>query len=149
MTSFYIATALERAGDAARVAEALGCLGWRQTYNWAEHGSVQEAGAARIREVAEVELAGVHAAQVCVFLLPGGRGTHVELGAALAGPGRVVLHHADGVIWNTDPSAPERTCAFYHHPKVERVTGTFQDLIAYLRSPASGIRGDMVVRSLG
>jgi hypothetical protein len=63
--------------------------------------------------VARREILGVVEADIVIVLLPGGRGTHAELGAALALAKPVALHTNDSGIF----VGPE-TCAFYHHPCV-------------------------------
>lgn len=114
----YIATRLERAADHRLVRDALAALGHQLTYDWTIHGSVWADGHDKIRQVAAAELEGVTSADLVIVLLPGGRGTHTELGAAIAA-GRPVLAHT------TEPRLIEgpETCAFYHHPLVRLQTG--------------------------
>ena len=108
---YYIATALERAEDHKALAKALSARGWTCTYDWTAHGSVQGHGAARMAEVAAAELQGVIESDAVIVLLPGGRGTHCELGAALAAGVPVVLvGHATDLF-----DASGRDCAFYSH----------------------------------
>lgn len=115
----YIATRLERWQDHNQVRDALAALGHTLTYDWTVHGSVWADGAARIREVATLELEGVLDADLVVVLLPGGRGTHAELGAALGAGRPVLLHSLDPILLDASPE----TCAFYHHPLVRRCSG--------------------------
>lgn len=132
---YYIATSLENmpAHNALRDR-----LGPGITYDWTLHGPVFRDGLARIAEVAERELNGIRDADVVIVLWPGGRGTHVELGAALALGKRVYFvsdvpgHH----------EACAETCAFYHHPLVTRVR-TVEQLLACLETPA-----DTIIRRL-
>lgn len=49
-----------------------------------------------------------------VILLPGGKGTHVEFGIAIAQGRRTILHSPDEVITNL-----ETTSTFYHLPELE------------------------------
>ena len=100
------------------VRDALHRLGHQITYDWTSHGGVFREGLERLREVAVAELAGIEAADYIVVLLPGGRGTHTELGFALAhGKPALMLASRD----EPDIFEPvERTCAFYHHPLVVR-----------------------------
>ena len=58
-------------------------------------------------------------AEVVILLLPGGRGTHVELGLALALGKKVFLCAGDAEAF-----APENTVAFYQLPGVVRLAGT-------------------------
>lgn len=112
----YIATALERIADHNALRDALAAQGITLTYDWTAHGSVWREGPDRIREVAVAEIQGVLDADMVIVLLPGGRGTHTELGAAIAA-GKTVL------LVTLDPEDLEgpRTCAFYHHPQVMSV----------------------------
>ena len=80
----YVATSLDHAHRAVAVHKALENAGHVITYRWTDHGSVQDQGIARLREVAEAELNGVRDADVLVAILPGGRGTHTEIGIATA-----------------------------------------------------------------
>lgn len=127
MTSFYIATGLERAPYATAIARILVLRGFRHTYDWAAHGSVQ-ASPERWAEVALAEAAGVLDADFVVVLHPGGRGTHVELGLALAG---AVLSRKRAYLVGYSEKAEARTCVFYHHPLVRRVqnVGDLLDLL--------------------
>ena len=54
------------------------------TYDWTLHGSVKSVSKERLREVASLELDGVSEADFVVVLLPGGNGTHLELGFSIA-----------------------------------------------------------------
>lgn len=116
---YYIATRLERAVDHNVVRDAMRRAGHELTYDWTAHGSVKDEGRARIAEVAELEATGVRDAEYVVVLLPGGRGTHAELGMAIGWGVPILLHSADGVEF-ADGAA---TCAFYHHPLVRQVVG--------------------------
>lgn len=105
----YIASALENAAEVARLRDILAFAGHVVTYDWTIHGSVQSEGAERIAEVAAAEMAGVIDADVLVALLPGGRGTHTEIGIALGSGVPVILRGAEHYA---------RECAFYRAPGV-------------------------------
>ena len=123
---YYIATKLENHAEHTRLRDLLDSRGHRCTYDWTVHGAVYGSGLARCREVAELETNGVKDADTVIMLWPGGRGTHVELGIALALDKRCVLvssvegHHA---------ATPE-VCAFYMHPLVERYR-TMEEYLKY------------------
>lgn len=110
---FYIASGLENADNVEKLAAQLRDSGWTQTYNWTEHGSVNDEPTERIREVAHRELAGVWQADIVIVMLPGGRGTHVEMGAAIAWNKPVIL-----LTEKEDKLQDGRTCSFYHHTRV-------------------------------
>jgi nucleoside 2-deoxyribosyltransferase len=116
---YYIATRLENHQQHNEVRDHLLSLGHRITYDWTKHGPVWSEGADRCRQVALFERRGVEEADYVVVLLPGGRGTHVELGIALATGKRVVIWSADSRVAEAVPE----TCAFYHDPSIVWVFG--------------------------
>lgn len=115
----YVATKLERAEVARTVIEAFRARGHEVTYDWTTHGSVWREGPDRIREVSRAEVKGVTSADVVIVCLPGGRGTHAELGIAIGFGVPVILVSAE------DPMTGPDTCAFYHHDAIRAVVGAF------------------------
>lgn len=149
--TFYVATSLARAADADIVADDLRRRGWTQTYRWTEHGDVRRLDAARLAEIARAEAHGVVTAEALIVLLPGGRGTHTELGMYISAAARVrqlqvepaydaprpmlILHSETGDEFTT----PDTMCVFYFHPVVTlRLVGSiFQvadRVIAYVEA---------------
>jgi nucleoside 2-deoxyribosyltransferase len=63
--------------------------------------------------VAVAEVEGVREADVLLVLLPGGFGTHVEIGVALALEKPIVIHAPDRETLNTP-----YPCLFHYHPNV-------------------------------
>lgn len=122
---FYIASKLENAEIVKRVAEVLKAAGHEHTYDWTVHGSVQSEGPARLSEVADCERNGVATADIVIVILPGGRGTHTELGIALGQkyPPRIIICAENDDLFQQD----ERTCAFYWNSGIVRVTGQIDD----------------------
>lgn len=141
---YYIASRLENAAQVRELKAELDKAGWEHTYDWTVHGSVQREGVDRIVEVAQLEAEGVLTADVIITLLPGGRGTHTEIGIAIgqlqlaklledAGvlervKRRIILYTEDD---ERDFGTNGTTCAFYHHPFVEHVT-SWEALLATL-----------------
>ena len=83
----YVAARLDAAPLARVVMGVLRVRGHVIAYDWTEHGSVAAEGPDRMADVARAELAGVRSADLLIALIPPGehgRGTHVEIGAALA-----------------------------------------------------------------
>lgn len=137
MRTFYIATGLERAEEQRAAAKQLEALGFTNAYDWTAHGSVQSEGPERIREVSESELGAVLEADLFVALLPGGRGTHTEFGAALANKRlRAYKGDHDRTLLLVGPinDASGRTCAFYLNPFVDERFDTIGELVAWLKS---------------
>lgn len=116
---FYIASKLENAEMVKSLSKVLKAYKWIHTYDWTEHGSVQSEGEERIMQVATYELQGVENADIVIVLLPGGRGTHAELGAANVLNKKVFIWAETDELFMHD----ERTCAFYWNHNVTRVTG--------------------------
>lgn len=123
MSKVYIATSLTNADRAALVAKVLEECGHTITYPWWAHGAAGHAGMARLAEVAEAELTGVMAADVVVVLLPGGRGTHFEMGAAIAAGTPVLLWSEYGADFEVTNAA----CAFHFLHAVQREYGDLGD----------------------
>lgn len=114
---FYIASKLENHAAVEGLRDLLKELGHEVTYDWTVHGPVYRSGLERVREVAIDEAQGVLSADFVVVLWPGGRGTHVEMGMAIAA-GKPVIFVSDD---ERHHEATTETCAFYHHPQVIRV----------------------------
>lgn len=125
---YYIASKLENADQVRRLKAHLDGMGWTHTYDWTVHGSVQRQGHDVIEDVAQKEVRGVRDADVVIVLLPGGRGTHVELGIGLITAIHVIVYSENA---ERDFGDGGDTCAFYHHPNVCRVSswGSLIDII--------------------
>jgi len=126
---YYQASGVENASRVNTAAAVLNANGHVRTYDWTVHGSVARREEAFKTRVAATEAAAVSEAETVIVLLPGAKGTHAELGMALAGNAGRVL------IWS-ESSAPfdgtEGYCVFYHHPKVQRFTGSFEAFLQVL-----------------
>jgi len=123
---FYLATQKDRAAQAAAIAEAMKAHGWEQTFAWTGQ---DEEGPEKHARTAVAELNGVREADVLIVLLPGGRGTHVEIGAALALGKPVILHSPDRKT--LDAPYP---CPFYYHPFVKIFVSEVLDVDVMLAS---------------
>lgn len=109
---YYIATSLSRSVRHNVVRDALNSLGHEISYDWTLHGSVKSVSKERLQQVAIFELNGVLVADFVVVLLPGGKGTHLELGFAMGKNKKFFLHSEDPALFDLGP----QTSAFYHHP---------------------------------
>jgi nucleoside 2-deoxyribosyltransferase len=104
---FYFSTRIDRSAEAAELLEALESHGWQRTYVWSD----KKLSSDRYGEIAKAELDGSRRADVAVVLLPGGYGTHAEIGAALALGKPIILHSPDYNTLNTP-----YPCVFHYHP---------------------------------
>lgn len=126
--TFYVASGIANFARVNEVAALLSANRHTRTYDWTTHGSVKDAPDDRKRTVASAEAQGVAGADLVVLLLPGAKGTHAELGLAIAHD-RVKRI----IVWSESPEpfdGSDGFCVFYHHPKVERVSGSFAELSA-------------------
>lgn len=107
----YVATGFEHAKKARGVMDALRGLGQLITYDWTEMPDRVQAGwrpkTEDLEAIAAQEVMAVQEADGLVVLLPGGLGTHTELGIALGMRKPVVIFGE-----NT------RSCPFYLHSTV-------------------------------
>jgi nucleoside 2-deoxyribosyltransferase len=111
--SFYLSTQKDRNAEASPLLEALEANGWERTFDWAGREASSES---EYADLAVDEIAGIRNADVVIVILPGGRGTHVEIGAALAMGKPIVLHSPNRKVLETP-----YPCAFHYHPKVKLV----------------------------
>lgn len=116
---FYIGTGWDNRAMAREVAARLQAAGWKWVYDWTQHQEGEE------RHAAIKEIEAIKRADLVIILLPGGRGTHVELGAALAAGKPVVLWAEDIDVLYQDG----RYCGFYDHPHVLNYVGWPLDLM--------------------
>jgi hypothetical protein len=121
---FYLATRKDRGIEAQVIVDALNAHGWERTFAWTDQDTVDTEEYAK---TAVAELAGVREADVLIVLLPGGYGTHVEIGVALALGKPVVLHATDRTTLETP-----YPCVFHYHPGVKLLVSEPLDIDALL-----------------
>jgi len=121
---FYIATRKDRTKQVETIVNALRAHGWERTFAWTDQDDERPE---QYGKTALSELAGVRDGDVLIALLPGGYGTHVEIGAALALGKRVILHAPDRKTLETP-----YPCIFHYHPAVKLLVSKFLDIDALL-----------------
>ena len=109
---FYFSTRKDRSSAATALLEVLVSQGWKRTYVWSDITLSPD----QFGDVATSEIQGIQSADLVVVLLPGGYGTHVEIGAALAFGKPVILHAPDQGTLNTP-----YPCVFHHHPLIKLI----------------------------
>jgi nucleoside 2-deoxyribosyltransferase len=123
---FFVSSRKDRSEQADALSKELEKHGWQRTFAWKpEDGESPEGNAA----IAKAELNGVLQADVLIALLPGGNGTHVEIGAALALGKPVILHAPDRETLNQP-----YPCVFHYHPAVKLIVSEIVDIEAILAS---------------
>lgn len=128
MAKYYIATRIERAKDHNVVRDILAQYGHDITYDWTTHGSIKRTSVERLNDVGHRMIDAILEADFVVVLLPGGRGTHTEFGAALAAGKKVIVHCEDEEVFL--PS--DKTNAFYHHQLITKLVCPFGEIKNYL-----------------
>lgn len=126
---FYLATRKDRATEADAISDALKLHGWERTLTWNDQGDTSSETRA---ELAQAEVRAVSEADVLIVMLPGGYGTHVEIGVALALGKPVILHAPDQRILDTP-----YPCVFHYHPQITRLISehlAIEALLAYMPS---------------
>jgi len=121
---FYISSKFENYEQVKYLADKLTSAGWIHTYDWTIHGSAKESSIKVLKEVGKMEYNGVREADVVVVLTPQGRGTHTELGMAIAFNKRIYLCHDDNTYFECD----DNTSAFYWLPQVTQIIGSIDDV---------------------
>lgn len=119
---YYIATGLEYIAEHNKIRDFLNSLGHEITYDWTAHGSVGGEGIARWNEISILVYNGVIDADFVVVVLhrPSehniARGTHFELGAAVAVGRDVIIYSSieEQAMIHSNP------CVFDYHPQVKR-----------------------------
>ncbi|KSU64488.1 group-specific protein [[Bacillus] enclensis] len=125
MEKFYVASSFRNLDAVRYVTSKLVDNGYFHTYDWTT--SEKSKGSLTLddlKTIGENEKKAVMESDFIVVLLPGGKGTHIELGIALGQGKRIFLYSPDREIENV-----ETTSTFYHLPEVEKCFGTLDDLL--------------------
>lgn len=125
---YYIATSIKRIKEHNLIRDALNALGHNITYDWTIHGSVKNTSSERLKKVGENMIDAIKEADFIVVLLPGGKGTHTELGASLAYNKIVFLHTLDLNLMQLG----DQTCAFYYHNLVKQIESPLEKAAAFI-----------------
>ncbi|WP_199426109.1 nucleoside 2-deoxyribosyltransferase [Thermaerobacillus caldiproteolyticus] len=133
---FYIASSFANKEAVRALASRLIREGFTQTYDWTKNE--RAATLEDLSRIGEEEKAAVMSADFFVLLLPGGKGSHVELGIALGLGKRVYIYSPDSEV--NDLTA---TPTFYYVTKVERFTGSFDEFVEKLISHEKVKREDI------
>ena len=119
--NFYIASSFQNKEHVQALATELKNRGYRHTYDWTKNEKA--ATVDDLTSIGEAELEAVKKADFLIVLLPGGKGTHIELGIALGKEIPVYLYNEDG-FHNTKEAS-----TFYYTRGVTRVEGSDEQLI--------------------
>lgn len=132
MKKFYVASSFKNIEAVRYVSNHLENKGYLHTYDWTKNRKIEEGKTTSLKvlmEIGQQEIKAVGESDFVVILLPGGKGTHIELGIALGQKKKVFLYSKDGSINNI-----EKTSTFYHLPEVEKCYGTLEELVNKIAS---------------
>lgn len=120
---FYIGTGFKNCELVNYYSKILEENGWKHTYNWANNINKYET-IEDLIQYAILEQKGIIEADIVIILLPGGRGTHIELGMALALNKKIFLCSTTEKEFSI-----ENTVNFYQLPQVKKIVGDKNDII--------------------
>lgn len=120
---FYIGSGFKNCELVNYYSKALEENGWSHTYNWTKNIS----GGVTIEDLvkySELEIKGIVDSDAVIILLPAGRGTHIELGMALALNKKIFLCAA-----SREEFSIENTVNFYQLPDCMKLVGSADENI--------------------
>lgn len=117
---FYIASGFQNKPLVSYVGLKLLSEGYMQTYDWTinQRATTTE----QLKRIGTLEKKAIVACDIFILLLPAGKGSHVELGMALALNKRVY-------IYSNERIDPVTASTFYFVDGVERIYGAVDDFI--------------------
>ncbi|EGA90981.1 hypothetical protein GPDM_02525 [Planococcus donghaensis MPA1U2] len=119
---FYVASSFKNKEQVKYVSHQLTMKGYVHSYDWTKNDRPTTLEA--LTEIGIKEKEAVMNSDVVIVLLPGGKGSHIELGIAIAAQKKIFLYSPDNDI---DDLAS--TSTFYQLPEVQKVIGTLDDLL--------------------
>lgn len=120
---FYIGSGMKNYELVNYYSKILEEKGWKHTYNWAKNINGNET-IEDLIEYSKLEQKGIIDSEVVIILLPAGRGTHIELGMALALDKKIFLCSA-----TEDEFSVKNTVNFYQLPNIIKLVGTADENI--------------------
>ena len=115
---FYIGSGFKNCDLVNYYAKKMEEYGWKHTYNWTSNMS-KDVTKENLIEYAKLEKQAISDSDIVVILLPAGRGTHVELGMAIALNKRIFLCSS-----TSEEFSMQNTVNFYQLPNIEKIFGT-------------------------
>lgn len=120
---FYIGSGFKNADLVNEFSEKLQSHGWEHTFNWTKYISDYETIEDLIK-YSELEQKGIEESDAVIIILPAGRGTHIELGMAIALKKKIYLYSSRKEEFDI-----ENTVNFYQLPSIEKIVGEIDDAI--------------------
>lgn len=121
--NFYIGSGFKNCELVNYYSKILEENGWHHTYNWTKNAIGDET-IEDLIEYANLEQKAILDADAIIILLPAGRGTHIELGMALALNKQIFLCSTTEEEFNV-----QNTVNFYQLPQIKKLVGTHDEII--------------------
>ncbi|MCR8847530.1 nucleoside 2-deoxyribosyltransferase [Rossellomorea sp. SC111] len=122
---FYIGSSFANKDLVRYVSDRLEQKGFIQTYDWTRNE--RPATVKDLQHIGQNEKDAITDSNVVIIILPGGKGSHVELGIALGLGKRIILYSPNGEVHDF-----ANTTTFYHLPEVEKCSGSTEELLEYV-----------------
>lgn len=123
MKKFYIASSFANKDKVRVAANSLIKSGFSQTFDWT--ANLRASTLDELQLYGELERKAVLEADFLVLILPGGKGSHIEMGIAISQRKNVYLVSEQAELFEFDV-----TSTFYHLPEVSIHIGSIGDSIA-------------------
>lgn len=121
--NFYIGSVFKNIELVNYFSKKLQEKNWNHTYNWALNINDDESKEDMI-EYSKLEIDGIKKSDITIIILPAGRGTHIELGIALALNKKIYLCSE-----NEDDFSLLNTVNFYELPYIKKLSGNKDEII--------------------
>lgn len=120
---FYIGSKFSNHPAVNTVSCALIKEGFKHTFDWTK-GIHQEDSFENMLRYSLAEKKAIEDADIVIFLLPGGRGTHIEIGMAIALEKKIYICSSDSSDFDE-----EHTVNFYELPNITKLVGNIEQIV--------------------
>jgi len=122
---FYIASSLRNKERVRHLASCLKEKGFLHTYDWTKNENINTI--EKLAVIGEAEKSAVLDADFFILVLPGGFGSHTELGMAIGNGKRIYVYSM-----SNEPFNPEKTTTFYHIDGINKYIGDFDQFVGHI-----------------
>ncbi|KQL51428.1 hypothetical protein AN964_20905 [Heyndrickxia shackletonii] len=120
---FYIASSFQNVETVNALSSKLVENGFQQTYDWTQNE--KSVGIEELKEIAIKEKEAVMECELFILLLPGGKGSHTELGIALGSGVKSIYIFAP----HSENKKDSLATTFYHLPEVQIFCGSMGEFV--------------------